>query len=166
MVMRTSETSLYEPVRKWFERLLQSKYRRREVKAYDSHKISLARLIQQVGLQKVFPQSIAWDIKVDITAFILSKNSTELGFVECKVSPVTLRDIGQLLGYSIVANPVVSLLISPNGISDPLMTLLKVYGTYNVLEFGPDRRRIRIVRWDVGKQDILYGQTLPPGENI
>ena len=164
--MRTNEKSLYEPVRKWFETLLRSKYRHKQVKVYDSHNISLAKLIQKLGLQKVFPQFIAWDIKVDITAFILSKHSVELGFVECKISPIRLRDIGPLLGYSIVANPVVSLLISPNGISNPLMTLLKVYGIYNVLEFGPDRRRIRIVRWDVGKQDILYGQTLPPGENI
>lgn len=164
--MRTKETALYEPVRIWFEKLLKGKYRRSQVKAYDSHRISLGKLIEKLALQKCFPQFSAWDIKVDITAVILGKNSARLAFVECKTAPITLRDVGQLLGYSIVANPAVSLLISPKGVSAPLMTLMKVFGVYAILEFGPQRRRIRIVRWDPAKRDIVYAQTLPPGENI
>lgn len=160
-----SESDLYPPVCEWFRSRLSARFRGRTVEVYDTSRTTVSALINRRGYQALFPQSNAWDIHTDVTAMILGKTN-DVAFVECKVGQLTLRDVGQLLGYSIVARPVVSVLLSPQAPSDPLATLLKVYGRYDVLEYGSRGDRIRVVRWDVDQRAIIPAETLPPGEHV
>jgi hypothetical protein len=160
-----SESDLYPAVREWFRGRLAVRFRGRRVEVYDTSRTSLSALINSRGYQAFFPQSNVWDIKTDVTALILGKTN-DVAFVECKIGCLTLRDVGQLLGYSIVARPVLSVLLSPQAPSDPLASLLRVYGRYDVLEYGLRGERIRIVRWDVDQRTILPPETLPPGEHV
>jgi len=158
-----NEVELYEPARTWLERILREHYKRMTVRAFDSHKIKLSRLISDLGLQSLFPEFNAWDVKVDITGVISNEKKGYIALVECKVKQLTLRDVGQLLGYSIVVNPILSVLASPAPPTDPLITLLKDYGRLDVLEYGPQKRYIRIAKWDNVKDEVIPSSVLPPG---
>jgi len=160
---RLKEAELYHPICTWLERILKEHYKRMNVRVFDSHSIRLSKLISDLGLQTLFPQFNAWDVKVDITGIISNKTQGNLALVECKTKQLTLRDVGQLLGYSKVVNPILSILTSPDPPSDPLITLLKDYGRLDVLEYGPKRRYIRIARWDTAKNEIIPSSILPPG---
>jgi hypothetical protein len=133
------------------------------IRAFDTHNVNLSRLINDLGLQNLFPQFNAWDVKVDVTGIVSNEKNGYLALVECKVKQLTLRDIGQLLGYSIVVNPILSVLTSPTPPSDPLITLLKDYGRLDVLQYGPKRRHIRIAKWDHVKNEVIPSSVLPPG---
>lgn len=158
-----NEVQLYEPARSWLEKILTEHYKRMNVRVFDSHKIKLSRLINDLGMQSLFPEFNAWDVKVDITGVISNEKKGHLALVECKVKQLTLRDVGQLLGYSIVVNPILSVLTSPASPTDPLITLLKDYGRLDVLEYGPKKRHIRIAKWDNVKNEVIPSSVLPPG---
>jgi len=158
-----NEVELYEPARTWLEKILREHYKRMNVHAFDSHKIKLSRLISDLGLQSLFPEFNAWDVKVDITGVISNEKKGYIALVECKVKQLTLRDVGQLLGYSIVVNPILSVLASPATPTDPLITLLKDYGRLDVLEYGPQKRYIRIAKWDNVKDEVIPSSVFPPG---
>jgi len=160
-----NERSLYAPVRRWLEGCLSQRFRRSRVRAYDTSRTKVSNLIAQQGLQAHYPQSAVWDIQADITALIIGKQS-HVAFVECKLKRITLRDVGQLLGYSRVAKPVASMLLSPEPPTDALRTLLTVYGRYDILEYDDEGRRIMIARWDPRRSAVLHGETLPPGDHI
>jgi len=158
-----NEVELYEPVRTWLEKVLRERYKRMDIRVFDTHKVKLSRLINDLGMQNLFPQFNAWDVKVDITGVVSNDKNGYLALVECKVKQLTLRDIGQLLGYSIVVNPILSVLTSPSSPTDPLITLLKDYGRLDVLEYGPQKRHIRIAKWDNVKNEVIPSSVLPPG---
>jgi hypothetical protein len=160
-----NEISLYPEVIKWFKIYLQSRHSHSRVEVYDTQKINLSRLIFELNLHRVFPEYNAFDIKIDVTALIRSKKKINLAFLECKIKPITLRDVGQILGYSRVAQPEYTFLISPEGISGPLSTLLRTFGRYDILEY--DRgKRIRIAQWNADRKEIDSSTLLPPGEFI
>ena len=89
----------------------------------------------------------------------------KLAFVECKMGPITLGDVGQLLGYSLVARPEWSYLVSPEGMSGRLSTLLLTYGRQDVLSYGRDRH-IRIARWNIDRNEIDLATLVPKGTHI
>jgi len=157
------ECELYRPVADWLARILKERYRSMRVEVFDSHATKLSRLINDVGLQHLFPQFNAWDIKVDITGVVSNEEEGYLALVECKIKALTLRDVGQLLGYSIVVDPILSILTSPGDPTDPLRTLLRDYGRLDVLEYGRNKRFIRIARWDSVRREIESPSLLPPG---
>ena len=158
-----SEVDLYEPVLTWLERVLKAHYKRMNVRVFDSHNIKLSRLINNLGLPNLFPQFNAWDVKVDVTGIVSNAEIGYIALVECKIKQLTLRDVGQLLGYSRVVNPILAVLTSPSSPSDPLITLLKDYGRLDVLEYGPEKRYIRIARWDNVRAEIIPSTVLPRG---
>ena len=164
-MMIQTEQELYGPVRAWFQAVLARRFPRHSVRAFDTSHKRVSSLIVQQGLQAQFPQAGAWDIQADITALIVGRAS-RLAFVECKKGPITLKDVGQLLGYSRVAQPVAAVLLSVEPLSDPLRTLLVTYGRYDILEYNSDHSRIKIVQWDQRRGDVLHSQALPPGEHI
>ena len=114
---------------------------------YDTHSVDLSSFLRKEGLHRHFKDYTAYDIQVDVTGVIETTLTVELAFVECKVGPITLRDVGQLLGYSLVARPVLSLLVSPRGLSDRLRSLLVTFGRQDILGYG-DGRAIRLAVWD------------------
>jgi hypothetical protein len=160
-----TESELYGPVRAWLQELLARRYRGHEVLALDTSRTRLSTVVAQRGLQARFPQAGVWDIQADITAFILGKES-HVAFVECKKGPITLKDVGQLLGYSLVARPLLAILLSVEEPSDALRTLLVTYGRYDILEYDRKGSRIRIVQWDPARRAVLHAATLPPGEHV
>ena len=104
-----------------------------------------------------------WEIKVDITGFILDPlKRYELVFVEVKEKPIVLKDVGQLLGYCKIAEPLIAFIISPNWISRKLNTLFEVFGRTDVLKYAPGRL-ITICDWDIKRRTINTRKIIPAG---
>lgn len=157
-----NEKDLYPDVRAWFTRYLKDRIGRGKIEVIDTHSINLSRLIIDRGLQRSLPQASSFDIKVDITAIIKQRKQIKFAFVECKLTPISLRDLGQILGYSRVADPLYSFIISPELISTPLLNLFQVFGRYDILDYGSNKR-IRIAMWNNQRKEIDSNTIIPPG---
>jgi hypothetical protein len=157
------EYDLYEPIRLWLNNILIQQFKRMQVQVIDSHKIKLSKLISELGFQRLFPQFNAWDVKIDITGIVSDGKTGHIALVECKANQLTLRDVAQLIGYSIVVKPILSILVSPAPPTDPLITLLKDYGRLDILRYGAKDQYIRIATWDMAKQEVIPASLLPPG---
>jgi len=102
----------------------------------------------------------AFHLEKDIRRLII-----QFPYKSLEVKPITLRDVGQILGYSLVAKPEYAFIVSPEGISDSLNALFRSFGRYDILEYAPGRK-IRIVQWDLTRKEIDSRTLLPPGEFI
>jgi len=157
-----NEAKLYPDVVRWLERYLKGRHSHSEVQAFDTHKTRLSKLIFGQNIQDYFPEYNAFDIKVDVIAIIKTRGKIKLAFVECKVKPITLKDVGQIWGYSRVAKPEFSFIISPEGISSPLNALISTYGREDVLEYF-EGRKIKIAKWNLARREVDSDSILPLG---
>ncbi|MBM4041961.1 MAG: hypothetical protein FJ290_25990 [Planctomycetes bacterium] len=160
-----SEASLYAPVAAWLRKHLRDRHPRSTVFARDAHSLPLSRIIRQLDLVGRFPQSELWDIRIDVVGIVAARRLAQIVLVECKAGELTLMDVCQLLGYSLVVKPAAAILLSPAPVSDGLAQLLRLHGRYDVLEYGPCRR-LRIVRWDEARGEVDLASVLPPGEHL
>lgn len=163
------ESAMYPSVRRWLETALRSRFPGSEVHSADVHRLPLHRWLRQTGLARFFPSDLwrTFDIQVDIAAVIIRPSETGLALVECKLHPITLRDLSQLLGYARVALPLCAFLCSPSGFSTAVQALLETYGRWDVLEYhrerGQEPRRLVLARWNSHTGAPDAGSVLPPG---
>lgn len=104
------------------------------------------------------PEWPSWNIQVDVVGFVVLPHSTDIAFVECKNTAITLDHLSQLLGYSRIARPLFSFLVAPQGASDSLRSLLLTFNRIDVLEYhwepGTLSRSVVIARWDESANTI------------
>jgi hypothetical protein len=158
------EELLYPGVAAWLAAHLKGMHPRAKVTAQDTHSTDLSAFLRKEGLHRSFKDYTAYEIQVDVTGVIETRLSVELAFVECKVGPITLRDVGQLLGYSLVARPVLSFLVSPCGLSDKLRSLLLAFGRQDILTYATGRM-IRLAAWDVTRGEVDLASIVPIGSH-
>lgn len=155
---------MYKPVMAWLKNFLTERQPGYKVSVHDTSHKRLESLIREQGLQKAFPQHASYEFEVDITGILKRGKLVKLALVECKLKAITLKDIGQMLGYSIVAKPAYAFILSPDQLSTGLSQLLKVHERYGVLDYGAGK--IRVARWDAQRQEIISASILPPGEHF
>lgn len=163
--MYTTEHELYPEVIRWLERYLSGKHSKAEIKAHDTSRQDLSEFLRRHKLHSFFTEFETYVIKVDITAVIKNKNQCDLAFVECKLNPINLKDVSQLLGYSKVVKPKYSFIVSPKGISMPVSTLIKIFKRYDILEYQKGFK-IRIAQWNKVTREVDISTWLPPGEHF
>ncbi len=167
MKRRFSESEMYPAVRDWLEQFLKQRYE--QVQVYAPSSLSLSRLVKQIGLGVKLPNHwVSWDIKVDVMGVATDKKGQpHLAFVECKVVPLSIGHLGQLLGYCRVAQPDYAFLVSPKGLSSALLRLLEVFQREDILEYQTDKRttirRVCIARWDIQGRTIASDSIFPRG---
>ena len=155
----SSEKEMYPEVVEWLQRYLRDRYRRAEVTVIDTSSRSLVRVIADQAFEAALPlQSASWDIHVDVVGFIASRTEVSLAFVECKLYEITLKDVAQLLGYSVVAKPKHAFIISPAGPSGSLRSLLKTYNRIDILRYQHEQGAIPwsmvVARWSEETRSI------------
>jgi hypothetical protein len=160
-----NEKSMYSDVIKWFRKILASKFPNSSISVHDTSNVVLSKFLLDNGLHKYFPNYQTFEIEVDITGIVRSRYGANLGFVECKLNKISLRDVSQLLGYSKVAQPVFSLIISPAGFSDSINFLFNVHRRDDILYYEKNRL-IYIAKWLESRQDIDYASLLPKGSQL
>ena len=161
----SNEREMYPFVRRWLDELLRARYPARTIKVFDSSRKSLARLVAENSLMADLPAEWpSWDIHVDIVGFALKPGATELAFVECKNIPITLGHLSQLLGYSRVAKPRLSFIVSPQGVSDSLKSLLVAFQRTDVLQYSEQKGKllcsIIVAKWSETASTIDQGSLI------
>lgn len=160
-----NEKEMYPLVGSWFESALKARLKKHEISVYDTSKEYLHNFLRNKGLDHCFPDVLTYEIKVDLTATIQKDGSCQLGFVECKLNRITLRDVSQLLGYSRVAKPIYSIILSPSGVSSAITRLVRLHNRFDVLNYS-GTRRIKIAHWNHVRKEIEASTLLPPGEHL
>ena len=151
---------MYPDIIRWLDNYLKGKYRTaKKITVLDTHDSDLANFIIQLHYQKFFPEYTTYKIRQDITAFIEYDNRVDLVFVECKNTKLSLIHLSQLLGYSCIALPILSILISPQGMGTTLTKLLISFKKVDILEYRP-QRKIQVLKWDESKHDIDYNNSV------
>ena len=104
---------MYPDVCVWFRKILWEKYRDAEIHVENTSRKILSKWLVERRLHNLFPDYQTYEIEVDITGIIERDGEAHLGMIECKLNQITLSDLSQLLGYSRVALPVHSIILSP-----------------------------------------------------
>ena len=79
-----------------------------------------------------------YKIRPDVISYVTKKN--RFIFIESKVVSISLQEVGQLLAYCLVANPIEAMLISTKSISPALLRALS--NNKDVLNYGESRIQI------------------------
>jgi len=152
-----TEIEMYPDIIRWLENDLKQKYSKqaKKITVLDTHDSDLSNFIIRLNYQKYFPEFTTYQIRQDITGFIEYADKVELVFVECKNETMSLIHLSQIIGYSCIALPFYSILLSPHGMGTTLSKLLQTFNRKDILEFRP-KRKIQIIKWDYQKQDIDF----------
>ncbi|RKY16054.1 MAG: hypothetical protein DRP63_06115 [Planctomycetota bacterium] len=160
-----SEDEMYSDVIAWLKTRLRRSFLKKQIDVVNTSRMLLWRFLESRNYYPYFSDYLTYEIQVDITGVIVGRKDAKLVFVECKLNRITLKDISQLLGYSRVAKPYTSLLISPKGISPSVDHLLNAYRRYDVLEYA-EGRSILIGRWDPVRKEVDVATLLPKGRHL
>ena len=147
-----TEKDMYPDVCKWLEDFLKDRFRKSDVEVYELSQKSISRFLSTYNRGQFPGEWVTWNIKVDVVGFVHQPNKpTKMAFVECKNIKLTLAHLSQLLGYSRIAQPLYSFLISPIGFSRMLVSLLQEYQRHDVLEYhweaGRIPRKVVVAQW-------------------
>jgi hypothetical protein len=149
-----SEMDMYSDVHQWLENFLREHFRQADIDVRILSHTSISRFLSTYNRGDFPEEWVTWNVKVDVVGFVHQSNRpTILAFVECKNVKLTLAHLSQLLGYSRIAQPLYSFLISPVGFSSALVSLLQEYQRRDVLEYhwesGKMPRQIIVAEWDI-----------------
>ena len=154
-----SEKDMYPDVCKWLQDFLTNRFKKAHVEVYELSQKPISRFLRTYNRGNFPAEWVTWHIKVDVVGFVHHSNKiTDLAFVECKNTTLTLAHLSQLLGYSRIAQPLYSFLVSPTGFSPTLVSLLEEYHRHDVLEYhwetGKIPRQVVVAQWDVATSNL------------
>ncbi len=155
-----SESDLYPAIEEWLNKYLTERYPQYHVETtYKSSSHTLENILREYGIK--LNKAYLLNIKIDILGILSNHKHHELVFVEVKDALLTLKDLGQLWGYTQLINPIESFLISSRGLgvlSDIYNTLkrrdLFVYGT-------KQERTMKAAVWSNASGSIDYTSLIP-----
>lgn len=160
------EKQMYPHVCTWFKKVLKEKFKNMEICVEDTSKKVLSKWLVEKGYHKFFSDYQTYEIEVDVTGIVkISDEKALLGLIECKLGRITLRDLSQLLGYSKVALPLYSIILSPKGISRSLNLLFNVTRRNDILYYSADKH-IVIGKWSERRQELDFTSLIPKGSRI
>lgn len=154
-----SEKDMYPDVCQWLEAFLKDRFRQAEIDVRILAYTPISRFLRTYNRGNFPAEWVTWNIKVDVIGFVHHLNKpTTLVFVECKNTKLTLAHLSQLLGYSRIARPTYSFLISPVGFSTSLVSLLQEYQRRDVLEYhwepGKLPRQVIVAQWEMTGRNL------------
>jgi uncharacterized membrane protein YheB (UPF0754 family) len=156
---------MYPDVCSWFKKILKEKHSNNQILVEDTSRKVLSRWIVEKKLQHLFPDYQTYEIEVDVTGIIEEDEKATLGMIECKLNRITLRDFSQLLGYSRVAQPLYSIILSPKGVSKSMHRLFYVSRRNDILYYSGNRY-IVIGKWDEKRNEVDFSTIIPKGSPI
>jgi len=156
---------MYPDVCAWIRRMLEWKFKNANICVEDTSKKILSKWLVEKGFHNFFPEYQTYEIEVDVTGVVEESGKAYLGLIECKLGRITLRDLSQLLGYSRVALPLYSIIVSPKGISHSLYSLFVVARRNDILYYSADRHII-IGKWNEKAKEIDMASIIPKGSRI
>jgi len=114
------EQKLYAPLCKYLSEYF-SKLYKEKVEFYDTSSFYLNKFISESNISDEFEYYEEYKIKPDLVGFV--RTTKKILIAEIKATELSLKDLGQLRGYCLVANPEHAILISNK---DPSLNLKKI----------------------------------------
>lgn len=154
-----SEKDMYPDVHQWLEAFLKDRFRQAKIDVHILAHTPISRFLRTYNRGNFPGEWVTWNIKVDVVGFVHHPNlQTNLAFVECKNTKLTLAHLSQLLGYSRIAQPLYSFLISSVGFSASLVSLLQHYQRRDVLEYhwetGKMPGQVIVAQWEMTSRNL------------
>ena len=158
--MSKEEEKLYPEIKEWLQNYLTDKYKGYTIETtYETSRRNLDVVLKSKGIQ--CKEAIGLQIKVDVVGILKRGNDFKLVFVELKDTDLTLKDLGQLWGYTQLIDPIESFLVSSNGLGR-LSHLFNVLKREDLLKFGTKTNKfMQIAKWDKGGKSIDYVSLIP-----
>jgi len=158
--MSKEEEELYPEIKEWLQNYLNGKYRGYTIETtYETSRRNLDVVLKSKGIE--CKEAIGLNIKVDIVGILRRGNEFKLVFVEVKDKELTLKDLGQLWGYTQLLNPIESFLISSKGLGR-LSHLFNVLRREDLLKYGiKSNKFMQIAKWDKRRKSIDYAGLIP-----
>ena len=164
MNLSDSEEQLYPEIREWLSKYLVEKYGRRKwsiLVSEDSHKHFIEDALKRMGVSNGL--FLRLKIKVDIVALLRRESREELVLMEVKLPSTSLKDLGQLWGYTQLLNPIESFLVSPNG-TGTLKELYHVMNRDDLFTYGlKGEKKMVVGRWDTVRKTLDESTIIPNG---
>ena len=150
---------MYSHVAQWLEGFLKDRFGQSDVDVRILSRTPISRFLRTYNRGDFPGEWVTWNIKVDVVGFVHHSNTpTSLVFVECKNVKLTIAHLSQLLGYSRIACPLYSFLLSPIGFSSTLVSLLQEYQRHDVLEYqwelGKMPRQVIVAEWEMTTRNL------------
>ena len=142
------EIKLYQPISEWLK--ITEKLLHDEV-TYDTSVTTIDAYLKIQKITKYFPSLTDFTQKPDIVG--LRKKDSSVIFIEVKAGSLSLTNLGQLLGYCLMADPDKAFLISPGGPSLDLIDILS--SNAELLDYGSNRR-IQVGKWHDKEKDVEW----------
>jgi hypothetical protein len=154
------ESELYPDVKEWLDNYLRENYKGYSIDTTDkTSRKTLENVLREKKM--IVPQEVkGLPIKVDIVGILKRKQQVKFVFVEVKMEPLTLIDLGQLWVYSSLVEPIESFLISPEGFGT-LGYLFNTLKRVDLLIYGKGKKMMKIAKWDTRRKTIDYTTMIP-----
>lgn len=158
--MNKKEKDLYPVIEEWLRTYLKEKYSGYTIRTtHTSSRLNLEVVLRNFGVDPSV--ALGLHIKVDIVGTVIKNRLNKLVFVEVKDKELTLKDLGQLWGYSQLMDPIESFLVSSKGIGG-LSKLFNVMKREDILKYGiGGSKYMQIAKWDEGRKSIDYRTLIP-----
>lgn len=158
--MSKEEENLYPEIKEWLQNYLTDKYKGYTIETtYETSRRNLDIILKSKGIQ--CKEAIGLQIKVDVVGILKRGNDFKLVFVEVKDTELTLKDLGQLWGYTQLINPIESFLISSSGFGR-LSYLFNILKREDLLKFGIKINKfMQLAKWDKSRKSIDYSSLIP-----
>jgi hypothetical protein len=156
------EYELYEPMRIWFQKYLEDKYRGWKVTTIDSHSRTLDCYLGELGILDQYPQVVGLDIQIDVLGVISKGNQAKIAFIEAKKTQLNLHDLGQLWAYCKLCDPFEAFLLSSYGLGS-LNKILNNLGRHDLLDFGDKKyiKKMLVGKWNIDSMCIDFKTLVP-----
>lgn len=156
------EFELYEPMRAWFQKYLEDKYKGAEVITIDAHARTLDVFLEEQEVIDKYPQAVGLDIQIDVLGIVKQKIKTSLVFIEAKKTQLNLHDLGQLWAYCRLCDPMEAFLLSSDGIGS-LNKILNNLRRVDLLNFGDGKtiKSMQVGKWDISSNSIDHKTLVP-----
>lgn len=150
-----AEKELYPPMSRWLKEYLKGKYRECEVDAYDdTSEIDLDNALLKHEVP--YPNNsklVGIPIQIDVLGVVkFPSGNVRLAFIEAKKTKLNTHDLGQLLIYCRIADPIDAFLLSSRDMGN-LNTILVNKGRTDILKYGEKNdkndKKIHVATWDV-----------------
>lgn len=154
------EEDYYQEIEDWLKVYLEEKYKGYSIET--THKTArqyLDVVLRSMGIR--CDVAIGLSIKIDVVGILRKGDEIKYVFVEVKEGELTLKDLGQLWGYTQLIDPIESFLMSPKGIGG-LDHLFNTLRREDLLKYGKKKEKLmKIVKWNETTKSIDLRKAIP-----
>jgi len=144
-----SEADTYEPQQEWLQKYLEEKYPESRIDTFVVADSDMSSFFSRSGNDTHTELVNEYDIRPDVVGIIDGK---KIVFIESKITLLGIKEIGQLLGYCLVAEPEIAILCSTKDSSGKLTTILP---HKELLEFNGNKK-ILCANWDQENKTMTF----------